>query len=169
LPLLLCEQIGNLAIFLERGRESDHYDFLELYIRHWRAAAKRISDACAVRQRHRAAEEGDGQSIAQLLGSANFSRDSPTSQSIIRDSQPLAQDDDLQMVDDKGVTFQDDDLSAPNVNDDGPRLEDDLLVFSQDGDDETLGINIQRPYFNRTFQPYDWYAKAKTWVRRFVF
>jgi hypothetical protein len=96
--------------------------------------------------------------------------DSQTAQSIIRDSQPLAQGDDLQLVDDdKGVTFQDDDLSAPNVNDDGPRLEDDLLVFSQDGDDETLGIIIQRPYFNRTFQPYDWYAKAKTWVRYFTF
>jgi Eukaryotic-type carbonic anhydrase len=150
---------------LERGKESDHYDFLELYIRHWRAAAKRVSVACTVRQRRLAAEEGAGQGFAERLGSANFTRDSQTSQSIIRNAQPLARGDNLTLVDDdQGVTFQDDDLAAPNVDDDGPRIEDDLLV-SQDGDDDALGIIIQRPYFNRTFQPYDWYAKAKTWVR----
>jgi hypothetical protein len=84
---------------------------------------------------------------------------------MLRNSHTLAHDDNGKVVDDdRGVTFQDDDLSAPNVNDDGLALEDDLLVFSQDNDDESLGIMIQKPYFNRTFHPYDWYAQAKTWV-----
>lgn len=165
-------QIGNLAIFLERGSEADHYDFLELHIRQFRATANRIKDACLLRQRRRAFEAGGNgtqatsshTSIAQKIRSSS-TLNIPNSQSMLRNSHPLSHDDNGQVVDDdRGVKFQDDDLSVPNVNDDGLALEDDLLVFSRDNDDESLGIMIQKPYFNRTFHPYDWYAQAKTWV-----
>jgi hypothetical protein len=111
------------------------------------------------------AEETNGQFVTAQTLRSDKSFNTQKSQSIIRNSQPLAQDDDSQVVDDQGVSFQDDDLSVPNVNGDDPlALDDDLLVFSQDNDDESLGILIEKPYFNRTFQPYDWYVKAKTWV-----
>lgn len=44
-------QIGNVAIFLERGTEEDHYDFLELYLRRWRKEARLTKYDCDARQR----------------------------------------------------------------------------------------------------------------------
>jgi hypothetical protein len=46
----LFVQIGNVAIFLEKGVDSDHYDFLELYIQQWMKAARLIRDSCKKRE-----------------------------------------------------------------------------------------------------------------------
>jgi Eukaryotic-type carbonic anhydrase len=38
--------IGNVAIFLEIGKDEDHYDFLELYLREWIQTAVNTRKAC---------------------------------------------------------------------------------------------------------------------------
>jgi hypothetical protein len=43
-PLFL--QIGNVAILLERGDETDHYDYLDLFVRRWRREAIAIKQDC---------------------------------------------------------------------------------------------------------------------------
>jgi hypothetical protein len=44
--------IGNVAVFLEKGTEEDHYDFLELYLRAWRESVAKVYKTCKSRRRH---------------------------------------------------------------------------------------------------------------------
>jgi hypothetical protein len=43
-------QFANVAIFLEKGVDSDHYDFLELYIQEWKRKEKLVLDSCTKRR-----------------------------------------------------------------------------------------------------------------------
>ena len=45
----LREQIGNVSILLEKGNETDHYPYLELYIEAWKNRTEDIKAACATR------------------------------------------------------------------------------------------------------------------------
>ena len=42
--------VGNVAIFLEMGNETDSYDFLELYISQWQMEMQRARNGCAMRR-----------------------------------------------------------------------------------------------------------------------
>jgi len=42
--------IGNVAIFLEMGNETDSYDFLELYISQWQMEMQRVRSSCELRR-----------------------------------------------------------------------------------------------------------------------
>lgn len=37
-------------MFLEKGEESDRYDFLDMYLKRWRRVAQRIEDNCALQR-----------------------------------------------------------------------------------------------------------------------
>jgi hypothetical protein len=45
----LFPQIGNVAILLEKGDETDHYDYLDLFVRRWRREAIIIEQECMQR------------------------------------------------------------------------------------------------------------------------
>ena len=108
---------------------------MELYIKEWRKKASQIQQACGLRRR------------------------------LLRRRQTPAVDDDdsVQVVDDLGVVPVDDDLWIPNVNNYSLPLhtDDDFFLYDDDGvetDDRNLGVLVQRPYFDRVFLPYVWYA-----------
>jgi hypothetical protein len=51
----LCEtffQIGNVAILLEAGNDTDFYDFLDLYLRRWKKEQKRVFEFCQISPRN---------------------------------------------------------------------------------------------------------------------
>ena len=51
-------QIGNIAVFLQKGTEEDHYEFLEMYLQGWRKEHSRVLEQCNARRRM-VAEVGD--------------------------------------------------------------------------------------------------------------
>jgi hypothetical protein len=103
-------QIGNVAIFLEAGDETDWYDFLDLYTRYWLKAERKIRRACKKRNQ-----------TSILLGDQSRRRGSETGAGDLPE-----------------LTVRQTAGGSPQV--------------------------VKRRYFNREYQPYDWYAKTGTEV-----
>jgi Eukaryotic-type carbonic anhydrase len=50
---IIHTQLGNVAIFLVKGTDNDHYDFLELYLHQWAKVASQVNTDCTARARAR--------------------------------------------------------------------------------------------------------------------
>jgi hypothetical protein len=99
-------QIGNVAIFLERGNDTDHYDFLDLYTRRWLKTERAVFQACRARNM------------------------TPSSR---RRGTATGTDDDIH------------ELSTRQTAGGLPQW-------------------LSKPFFNRSYHPYDWYVKSGTEV-----
>jgi len=112
-------QIGNVAIFLEKGKKSDKYDFLELYLREWMKVSQRVARRCARR------------------GLGVYANSTAT--------------DDTQAT--NGRELFNDDSMKDNTN-----QEDRDLKFEYEPQ------ILNKKYFNREYDPYDWVTTAGTEV-----
>ena len=118
-PTLVLDQIGNVAILLEQGEETDDYDFLELYIRRWKKEQRLVREACGV---------------TGLLEEQEFYK---------ADDEEQEENGFLRRA--LGVEQETVQAKRRAEHDESPQI-------------------LSKPWFNRTFNPYDWYVKTETEV-----
>lgn len=136
LSLELSMQIGNVAILLERGNETDHYDFLELYYRRWKSKEMAVLKDCEERN------STSGRRASETDVASEAWADEPSdavAKSVTDDGRrDLVVSFATGMPDKKRLTPKERTGGNPQI--------------------------LDRPFFSRAWHPYDWYIRSGTEV-----